>query len=433
MARAQSRRCVLVICDGHRNDLVRPDLCPEIHGLGAQGSRFLGHRAVFPSVTRASSASIATGHPPAGHGLHGNEMALPSGDGGFEVHNVGKPEFVGALRSALGRTLAVPTLAERLAPAGGSILFSNVSPGAAYFHDPDGHGHVYHRAGSYGPGRAEVPDPLIVEGTLEGDLEMTGRFCDEVLCERKPPLAVLWLANPDKTMHGTELGSPEHRAAIETVDRCVALVRGVVEQQADNGEDILLLVGSDHGQETIRRVIPVEQYLWEAGFKVAPGSAELVVAPQGSSALIYAADTVSGARIDSMAEWLVAQDWCGAIFAGEALAEVGLRPEGGLRIAVSMARDDRENRFGVPGRSDVAVRFDASEETVGHGQHGGLGRYETHPFLIAVGPGFPPGEAYEAPSSVLDIAPTVLSHLGLGTEALTGIPLQKPAGRQARA
>jgi hypothetical protein len=36
------------------------------------------------------------------------------------------------------------------------ILFSNVSPGAAYAHDPDGYGFVYHRAGSFGPGRTPL-------------------------------------------------------------------------------------------------------------------------------------------------------------------------------------------------------------------------------------------------------------------------------------
>ncbi len=45
-------------------------------------------------------------------------------------------------------------LAERVVSLGHAMLFSNVSPGAAYFHDPDGFGYVYHRAGSFGPGEA---------------------------------------------------------------------------------------------------------------------------------------------------------------------------------------------------------------------------------------------------------------------------------------
>jgi hypothetical protein len=48
-----------VICDGHRRDFVRPELCPSIVDLARTGRRFENRRGVFPSVTRASSASIA--------------------------------------------------------------------------------------------------------------------------------------------------------------------------------------------------------------------------------------------------------------------------------------------------------------------------------------------------------------------------------------
>ena len=47
------------------------------------------------------------------------------------------------MRRVTGRTLRVPTMAERLASSGGQIAYSNVSPGAAYFLDPDHFGMVY--------------------------------------------------------------------------------------------------------------------------------------------------------------------------------------------------------------------------------------------------------------------------------------------------
>ena len=50
------------------------------------------------------------------------------------------------MRRATGRTLLVPALSERVANDGGFIAFSNVSPGAAFFLDPDAHGYVYHRS-----------------------------------------------------------------------------------------------------------------------------------------------------------------------------------------------------------------------------------------------------------------------------------------------
>src|ERR1700761_5525478 len=117
-----------------------------------QAESFADYRTVFPSCTRVVSASIATGCFPARHGLQGNSMALVE-DGVLVAHDAGKPDFLQHKRKVTGCSLAVPTLAERLAPHGGAIVFSNVSPGAAYAHDPDGHGHVYHRAGAFGPGR----------------------------------------------------------------------------------------------------------------------------------------------------------------------------------------------------------------------------------------------------------------------------------------
>lgn len=407
----RKKRAVLVICDGHRNDLVQPDLCPEIFGLTAKGQRFLRHTAVFPSVTRASSATIATGHLPSGHGLHGNKMGL-SGPDGIGILDVGKPEFVRQMRCALGRTLKVPTLAERFAAAGGSVVFSNVSPGAAYFQDPDAWGHVYHRAGSYGPNHGPVSDPLTVTGTVDGDREMTDRFCREILLQRRPALSVLWLANPDKTLHGCALGSPQHIETLQRIDECVGQVALTVDQLNREGEDVLLLTGSDHGMETVRRVIAVETELFQAGFKSALDSKDMQVAPQGTSALIYVHSASSDQMVEDAANWLRAQDWTASVVYDRGLEDAGLRAEGGLRIAVSMARDDEPNAFGIPGRCDAAVRFDTSTETPGFGQHGGLGTYETHPFLVAIGSGFEPGSRYAGRTSLTNIAPTVLHHFG---------------------
>ena len=135
---------------------------------------------------------------------------------GLVCLSVGKPDFRERWRRATGRTLHRPTLAERLAGHGGVIVMSNVSPGAAYFQDPDGFGHVYHRAGSFAPGLRPVADAdhLDIELGAEGDAVMTERFCTEVLRERRPALGVLWLSEPDHTGHHAPLGSPAHRAAI---------------------------------------------------------------------------------------------------------------------------------------------------------------------------------------------------------------------------
>lgn len=418
-----SARAVILICDGHRNDFVRADTCPDIVRFAARSRRFLNHRAIFPSATRASAAAVATGCWPANHGLHGNTMGLPDG-GGVRVHDVGDPAFVNKLRDAFGRTLKVPTLAERLADHGGAVIASNVSPGAAYFQDPDNFGHVVHRAGSFGPGgRVLGPDEApVVSHDGPGDEALGEWFCTEVLGRRRPRLAVLWLANPDQGMHAGPLGSRVHLDAIATADRVFARVEAAVESLRAEGEDILFLVGSDHGQETVRERVSVAARLVEAGLKDGPDSDDVAVAPQGGSGLIYVAPRAE-ARIPAILAFLRAQPWIGEVFHGAEMLHIGQRPENGLHIAFSMARSAEPNEFGVPGQITICVSDEKPGKPEGFGSHGGLGDFERHPFLIVNGGGFAPGTVEHGVTRLIDIAPTILRHLGLPRDGMDGLAL----------
>lgn len=419
----EAARAVIVICDGHRDDFVRPDFCPAICTAAAEGRRFANHRAIFPSATRASAASLATGCWPARHGLHGNMMGLDEGDGPV-VHDVGKPDFVDTLRRATGRTLEVPTLAERVRDHGGAIVMSNVSPGAAYFHDPDGHGHVYHRAGSYGPGRAVLPpeEARPVTHDAEGDRALTERFCTEVLRERRPRLAVLWLCNPDLAMHADLLGSRTHLEGIAVADACVARVAGTVADLRAAGEDVLFVLGSDHGQESVADAIPVEALMIAAGLKDAPGSRDVAVAPQGAGGHVYlSAD--ARRRLPEIRDWLAAQDWCGQVFAGAELAAIGHRPGGAHALSFAMRHRDAPNANGVRGLIDICTSEEKPGKPAGHGSHGGMGAYETRPFLTISGGGFAPGSVETGITRLVDIAPTILRHLGLPRDGMDGLAL----------
>ncbi len=417
------RRCVLVICDGHRRDMVTSVLCASIAGLAAHGRVFAAHRGVFPSVTRVSSASIATGCHPGAHGLHGNTMALFEGDR-MVVHDVGPPAFRDHLRAVTGRSLLRPTLAERLKHHGGAWLYSNVSPGAAYFHDPDGHGHVYHRAGSYGPGLAPITGDraLSVAKDGTGDVAMTTRFIDEALAENGPTLATLWLAEPDNTMHAVELGSPAHLAAIASADSCVARVRTRVEAMRAAGDDVLLLVGSDHGQESVTGLIDMEAELVAAGLKDTADSGDVAVASQGTSALVYVAPRARH-RTASIGTFLRGRDWAASVAGPEDLSAVGMIPDGHLAFAVSLAKTSGANAHGIQGGSLIAARPDKGER-IHVGQHGGLGAWEQAPFLIADGPGFDAGSVCAASTCIVDIAPTILGFLARPATGMDGVGLQ---------
>ena len=415
---SRGRRVVFVCCDGLGRDWITPERTPVLHALAEGGLWCADHRAVFPSVTRVSAASIATGCLPRRHGLHGNRMGLVE-DGKIVVRDVGKPDFRAHMRRATGTTLRVPTLAQHVAQAGGFIAFSNVSPGAAYFLDPEHFGHVYHRAGSYAPGGAPIDgaDALAVSHDLEGDAAMTRRFCAEIVVERQPALAVLWLANPDHTLHGAPLGSPRHLEALAKVERCVGAVAETIEERRARGDEILLLVGSDHGQETIGASVEIETWLAAQGLGRKVASGDIAVAGQGTAALLYA---TPAARADVLGvlDRMRAEEWADEIIAAERLAAVGLAEDGGLVAAVNMARRDDPNPHGVAGQRWTAVEPGA-KAPVGSGQHGGWGPGETRPFLLLDGPGVTPGTR-SAPTSLLDIAPTMLAWLGLPHVGLDG-------------
>jgi arylsulfatase A-like enzyme len=416
-------RAVIVICDSLRTDLIKQRDAPFLTELGHRSARFANHMGVFPSTTRTSAASIATGCLPARHGLLGNTMALDEGEG-LVCLSVGRPDFRDRMHRATGRTLHAPTLAERLDRAGETaIAFSNVSPGAAYFLDPDGFGWVYNAAGSYGPSRQPLPakDGLQISKGDAGDTAATERFCEEVLSRRAPAVALLWLSEPDYTGHHTPLGSPEHRRAITSADANVRRVAETVASLDPTGERILFVVGSDHGMETVDETIDLDSLLVDVGLKAAQGSSDVVVAPNGTAALLYFADPY-GPLVGEVARFLETQDWVGRAFVGSGLAEVGLPTGSAAQIALTLKPDERANPHGVPGHSHIVRDSLEPKNCTGFGQHGGLGRNEQRPFLFASGGGFASG-IYRRRSSLVDIAPTVLRHLGLDTSGMDGRPL----------
>jgi arylsulfatase A-like enzyme len=414
------RRAVVVVLDGMRRDLIDGERTPALARFASRARNFAAHRSMFPSATRVVSASFATGCTPARHELQGNSLALLE-NGRLVYHDAGHPEFLQHKRKVTGRSLAVPTLAERLAPAGGMILFSNVSPGAAYAHDPDGHGHVYHRAGSYGPGRRRIEGAgaLKIAQDPAGERTMTLRFIDEVLFDRRPALALLWLGEPDATQHTRPLGSPDHLGVLRQADTNAARVVEAVDRLRDQGDDVLLVLCSDHGHQTVSRVIDVEGELVAAGLKDGRDSGDVVTPTSGTSTLVYVHPEQRG-KIDAIGAFLSSRDWVDRVVPAAELASVGQAPLHGLAFAISLKSDDEPNAFGVRGRSYESRPAPGKTTHEGCGQHGGLARYEQMPFLMIDGAGFAAGKVSTTPTSPIDIAPTILAHLDQPAEGMEG-------------
>ena len=412
------RRAVIVMLDGLRRDFVTEAYTPRLHGFAHRAERFAAHRSVFPSATRVVSSSLATGCFPNRHGMQGNSFALMEA-GRLVAHDAGLPNFLQHKRALTGSSLAMPTLAQRLAPHGGVWVFSNVSPGAAYAHDPDGWGHVYHRAGSFGPGRVPVADPLEVSLDAAGDRTMTERFIAEIL-PRRAALSILWLGEPDHIQHECGLGDPEQLRVLAEADRNA----GMVMDALAGDPEVLLIVASDHGHETVTGVIDVEAALAAAGLKQAPDSDDVISVSNGTACLIYLHPDHT-ARRETLGRFLAEQDWAGQVLSGDRLAAVGQSHANALAFAVSMHSSAAPNAHGVPGSALVALPRAGKPDRMGCGQHGGLGTYEQMPFMMVSGPGFAADGLCQATTSPVDIAPTVLTHLGLPANGMDGRPLQR--------
>jgi arylsulfatase A-like enzyme len=264
-------------------------------------------------------------------------------------------------------------------------------------------------------------DGLAVAKGEAGDNAVTERFCAEVLRKRAPALAILWLSEPDYTGHHAPLGSPQHRRAIASADANVAQVAETVADLDPRGDEILFVVGSDHGMETVAETIDLDALLIDAGLKRDAGSSEVVVAPNGTAALVYFA-APEPAPVADVARFLETQDWVGHVFVGAGLAAAGLPLGSPAQIALTMRADDRANPHGIAGHSAIVRDTEGAKDVTGFGQHGGLGANEQSPFLFVSGAGFAAG-LHRSRTSLIDIAPTVLRHLGLAHGDLDGRPL----------
>lgn len=95
-----------------------------------------------------------------------------------------------------------------------------------------------------------------------------------------------------------------------------------------------------------------------------------------------------------------------------------------LFCAIAMATDDAPNAHGVRGLAFAAKPSAGKPDRLGCGQHGGLGAAEQAPFLMVEVTGYPAGAAGMSGSSPVDIAPTVLRHLGLPSDGCEGRKLR---------
>ena len=407
---------LIVAFDGLQPAQVRPDLMPNLARFASEGVFFENHHPVFPSVTRINAASMVTGTYSGKHGLAANTMVARDHDPNA-VFSALEPTLARIARET-GRVLFTPTLADILAEHGMEYTAIGVgTSGNAYVHNP--------RADESGGAtiHPEFTLPYDLSARLESRfgpwpdeampntprLDHAVRIMTEhILPERQPAVALIWSSEPDKAQHAHGVGSEMSDRAIREAD---ARFGSILDWLESNGRlsDTDVFVISDHGYSTIQEVVDVEWYTRDSGFT----SEEVIVAPNGGSALFYCQSEAVARRL---AAWLMERPWCGALLASEAAGEIegtlpmSLAGAEGLRspeLAMSFGWDSRPNDAGYNG-----FVYSGGGQP-GQGQHGSMSRHEMNNTLIARGPSFRSAARVQSPTGNVDLAPTVLHLLGI--------------------
>jgi phosphonoacetate hydrolase len=424
MSVASPSRLLIMVWDGMRPDLITPGLTPNLASLAAHGIRFDANHAVVPTVTRVNAATLATGAPPSVHGLPGNVFYAPAVDPGGPL-SVGEGDNVARLREAYG-VFAAPTIADVVRANGGrtAIVSSGTRGSAQMLH----------------PRRSEVGD-LIVHPTLSTDEELrplverlgplppadvpdTARnrwlaraAAEIVLPQYRPDALLFWHDDPDKSQHKFGFGHPLSLQAIRNADAHLGILLDGLDA-AGLREDTLLIVASDHGYVGINRRLDLG-----AGIPSLASDAHVVVAPNGCAVLLYLAsrDDRHLARLAAEVRTVTGVD---VIFSGARGASVvdGTLPLTLLQLDGPLAPDllltltwsDDRNDHGYKG---VSYELGSTNRA----SHGGASSWEIRNTLIVQGRGIASGVRSTRPSGIIDLAPTVLSALGLPVpETMTG-------------
>lgn len=404
---------LVIVVDGLRPDLITAERTPHLAALGRRGVVSRAHHSVFPTVTRVNASALVTGTGPARHGILDNSIYLPAVDADRAL-NTGDGARMEQADSVLGGALLdVPTLPALLAAHGRRMaVASSGSSGSAFL--------------LAGAGRAPMingtmirPQALAaaVEARLgpapefEGapNLRANARAVDALLTvvidSLDPDVAMLWLSDPDHTAHGAGLGSLLADSAIRAVDREVGRVldglaaRGVADRTT-------VLVVSDHGFSTqagraapIREVLaPVRDQVVEAGSAIhrRPGA---TVTPDSLVRLLQRAAPV-GAIFTASARPGSVQ---GRIPGTLSFESVGWGHARAGDVLFSADWSHERNAAGIAGWTALA----------GTAGHGTSSPYDITATFLAAGPAFRQGDTTTVPSANSDIAPTVLSLLGL--------------------
>lgn len=408
-------RVVLIALDGLRADMVRPDLTPHIWALRQRGDWFVNARSVFRSYTRVCTASVMAGAPPAVHGVVGNAFHR---DGVlWDLSRTADMRALtarqGPVRQGLGLDAALAQGGRRLAVVNGNsagtalVMLPDPAAGGHWLFGPHGPDELPDRVPWDEVTAATGPPPAVSTPLIDRTAYLGRVFAEHVLGRLDPDVALLWMAEPDTSLHYRGTGHAETQLALAAADREVGRALGAI-AVGRHAARTAVLVFSDHGQ-----ISCPDQIALLAAWPVLDGS----LATIGRCGGVTVAARHQGAGIKALAAALQDRPELGMLLTrgGEAEAP-GTLPYAAVGLDHPRAPDLVYVLRDAPG-PDAAGWLGhgwttAGDIPAGGGMHGGMQPGELGNVLLLALPGAA-GRVRTAPAGLVDLAPTVLGLLGL--------------------
>ncbi|MGE3912493.1 MAG: alkaline phosphatase family protein, partial [Chloroflexota bacterium] len=409
-------RLFLMAWDGMRPDLISPDLTPNLAKLCAEGTVFDAHHAVVPTVTRINTATLATGAPSSVHGLPANGFFAAAVEPDAMI-SIGEGDSVARLQQAYG-VFAAPTISDVAGQGGGrTAIVSSGTRGSSQMLHPrrlEAGDYILHPTLS-------TPDEVWPVAELLGPMPQAAvpdtarnRWLAEAIAQvivprQHPDILYFWHDDPDKSQHLYGFGHPISLQAIRDADTHLGIVLDGL-SAAGLRDETLVVVASDHGYVNV-----THRPNFGDALRAALPDIKVRVAPNGGSALLYLDEPTE--RLTALvASALLPLPGVDVVFTGSRGAATvdGTLPLSSLEMDGPLAPDllvtlrwsDGETEHGHRGLGGVYASSN-------NGSHGGASSWEIHNTLVMHGPGIRSGLHSASPSGIGDIAPTVLTALGL--------------------
>lgn len=410
---AAARSSLVIVMDGLRPDYITAEMMPNLHALGEAGVVADAHHAVFPTVTRVNSSSIATGTYPDGHGLMHNTIYLPrvSPD---PIDTGEAPALIEAEAATGGRLLTALSIGELLAQAGKKVLVvGSGSTGSSLLlnHKASPQAAVLNSRNFVRPeslhARADAvlgPPPALAYPNRAANRWAVDAYLKVGLEEMRPDVAFMWLTDPDGTAHRNGIGAPKTIEALRHVDEELGRLLKTITRRGLR-DQVNIFITADHGFSTHEGPFNLNALLTARGLA---GGVRIV---GGSQVYVLAGGDEKTRRIVRV---LQETPWVGAIFtrARAPGSADGFAP-GTLSFGAIHYQHERAADILVdPNWSHAANQHGYSGTTTSGGVagHGTSCPYDIRIRLIAAGPDLKRSSRSNVPTGNIDLAVT-LCHL----------------------